>query len=161
MEGHGTSVGLVARIAGFLRDIGIEVETADLGDDTFLPGLTVEGGRLLVDEARLTWPGDLLHEAAHIAVAPPDARPRMTGDVAVEGVDVDRLEKAAVPWSYAAALAIGIAPEVVFHAGGYRGKSEGLLRTFGFGVYPGLNLLVEAGMTTVDAYPRMLRWLRA
>ena len=161
MEGHGTSVGLVARIAEFLRDIGIEVERTAIDDDTFLPGLAVERGRLLVDEARLTWPGDLLHEAAHIAVAPPEARPLMTGDVAVEGVDMDRLEKAAVPWSYAAALAIGIDPAVVFHAGGYRGKSEGLLRTFGFGVYPGLNLLVEAGMTTVDAYPCMLRWLRA
>ena len=160
MEGHGTSVGAVARIAAFLRGIGIEVEPADLGDGKFLPGVAVDRGRLLVDEARLTWPGDLLHEAAHVAVAPPEARPHMTGDVAVEGVDMDRLEKAAIPWSYAAALAIGIDPAIVLHEGGYRGKSEGLLRTFGFGVYPGANLLVDAGMTTPELYPRMLRWLR-
>jgi hypothetical protein len=32
---------------------------------------------------------------------------------------------------------------------------------FSLGVYPGLGLLVEAGMTTAGAYPRMLRWLRA
>jgi hypothetical protein len=160
MEGHGTSVGLVAGIAAFLRGIEIEVQFADLGDDTFLPGIAVERDRLLVDEARLTWPGDLLHEAAHIAVAPPEARPHMTGDVAVEGVDMGLLEKAAIPWSYAAARAIGLDPAVVFHEGGYRGKSEGLLRTYGFGVYPGANLLIDAGMTTKDLYPRMLRWLR-
>lgn len=160
MEGHGSSVGLGERISAFLTGIGIDVEPAELPDDCFLPGIAVERGRLLVDEGRLTWPGDLLHEAAHIAVAPPAARPLMTGDVAVRGLDMELLEKAAVPWSYAAAVAIGIDPAVVFHEGGYRGKSEGLLRTFGFGVYPGLNLLVDAGMTTVDAYPRMLRWLR-
>lgn len=160
MEGHETSVG-AARIAAWLRGIGIEVEPARLGAECFLPGIAVDRGRLLVDEARLTWPGDLLHEAAHIAVAPPAARPRMTGDVAIEGLDMDRLEKAAIPWSYAAALAIGVDPALVFHGGGYRGKSEGLLRTYGFGVYPGANLLVEAGMTTRELYPRMLRWLRA
>jgi hypothetical protein len=148
------------RIAAFLRDVGIRVEPAELGDDCFLPGIAVERGGLLYDEARLTWPGDLLHEAAHLALAPAALRPQMTGDVAVPGLDLDLLEKAAVPWSYAAALAIGIDPAVVFHAGGYRGQSEGLLRTFGFGVYPGLNILVDAGMTTADVYPRMLRWLR-
>ena len=147
-------------IVAFLREIGLTVEPAELGDDCFLPGIAVERGGLRFDEARLTWPGDLLHEAAHLAVAPAALRPSMTGDVAVEGLDLATLEIAAVPWSYAAALAIGIDPAVVFHAGGYRGKSEGLLRTFGFGVYPGLNLLVDAGMTTAEAYPRMLRWLR-
>ncbi|HEV3001466.1 MAG TPA: hypothetical protein VGW75_12065 [Solirubrobacteraceae bacterium] len=151
---------MTGRIVAFLREIGLDVEPADLGDDTFLPGLAVEHGALRYDEARLTYPGDLLHEAAHLAVAPPDARARMTGDVAVPGLDLARLEVAAVPWSYAAALHLGIDPAVVFHAGGYRGKSAGLLRTFAAGVYPGVNLLVEAGMTTAEAYPRMLRWLR-
>ncbi|HEX8084893.1 MAG TPA: hypothetical protein VF529_11445 [Solirubrobacteraceae bacterium] len=151
---------MTARVIAFLREIGIRAEPAELGDETFLPGIAVERGGLLYDEARLTWPGDLLHEAAHIAVAPPDARPLMSGEVAVPGVDMGMLEKAAVAWSYAAALHIGIDPAAVFHEGGYRGKSEGLLRTFGFGVYPGLNLLVDAGLTTVELFPRMARWLR-
>jgi hypothetical protein len=161
MEGHGTSVGVVERIAGWLREVGIVVTPADLGDrECFLPGIAVERGGLLYDEARLTWPGDLLHEAAHLAVAPAEARPHMSGDVAVPGLDMARLEQAAVPWSYAAALDIGIDPALVFHGGGYRGKSEGLLRTFAVGVYPGVPLLVETGLTTADAYPRMLRWVR-
>jgi hypothetical protein len=152
---------VTAAIAGFLVGIGIAVAPADLGDDTFLPGIAVREGGLLVDEPRLDHPGDLLHEAAHVAVAPPAARPRMTGDVAVPGLDMAKLEIAAVPWSYAAALAIGIDPALVFHGAGYRGKSEGLLRTFAVGVYPGVNLLIEAGLTTAADYPRMLRWLRA
>ena len=152
---------MTARIVAFLREIGIEVEEAELGDDCFLPGIAVERGRLLYDESRLTYPGDLLHEAAHVAVAPPEARAEMTGEVSVPGLDMGMLEKAAVPWSYAAALAIGIEPAAVFHSGGYRGKSEGLLRTYGFGVYPGVNLLIDAGMTTKELYPRMQRWLRA
>ena len=149
-----------ARIVAFLREIGLDAEPGDVGDDAFLPGIAVERGGLLYDAERLTWPGDLLHEAAHIAIAPPEARPQMTGGVDVPGLDLATIEKAAVPWSYAAALHIGIDPALVFHAGGYRGKSEGLLRTFGFGVYPGLPLLVESGLTTPAGYPRMLRWVR-
>lgn len=150
-----------ARIVEFLRGIGISVQEADLGDaEPFLPGIALRQGVLVFDPERLTWPGDLLHEAAHIAIAPPEARGQMGDDVAAPGLDMDAIEKAAVPWSYAAALHIGIDPALVFHAGGYRGKSEGLLRTFGFGVYPGVNLLVDAGMTTAQDYPRMRHWLR-
>ncbi|MCW2498759.1 MAG: hypothetical protein JWN87_435 [Frankiales bacterium] len=36
------------------------------------------------------------------------------------------MQTAVIPWSFATALAIGIDPAVVFHMGGYRGKSEGL-----------------------------------
>ena len=151
---------MTARIVGFLREIGIRVDPAALGGETFLPGIAVERGGLLYDEQRLTWPGDLLHEAAHIAIAPPEARPLMTGAVDVPGVDVATIEKAALPWSYAAALHIGIDPAVVFHGGGYRGRSEDLLRTFALGVYPGANILADAGMTTAELFPRMLRWLR-
>jgi hypothetical protein len=126
-------------------------------------------GVLRYDAEALAYPGDLLHEAGHIAVAPPEARPQMTGDVAVPGLDMDQLEKAAIPWSYAAALAIGIDPAVVFHEGGYRGKGQGLLATYGYGVYPGAHLLEAAGMTAtgeraqalgVPPYPHMLHWLR-
>ena len=159
-----------AAITEFLRGIGIRVESPQLSpEDCFLPGIQVERGGLLVDEAQLEWPGDLLHEAGHIAVAPPGFRDQMTGGVDVPGLDMHALEFAAVPWSYAAALAIGIDPAIVFHEGGYHGHSPGLLRTFALGVPPGLRYLQEAGMAVsaqqakelgVDPYPHMLRWLR-
>ena len=83
---------------------------------------------------------------------------------------MDRLEHAAVAWSYAAAREIGIDPALVFHEAGYRGKGRGLLQTYSFGVYPGANLLEEAGMTAtgpraaalgVDPYPHMIEWVRS
>src|SRR5687768_15343073 len=54
-------------IAQFLTGIGIEVVPAELDDDCLLPGIQVDRGRLLVDESRLAFPGDLLHEAGHLA----------------------------------------------------------------------------------------------
>lgn len=158
------------RIVAFLRSIGVDVLEASLaGRETFLPGLLLDGGRLLVDESLLAWPGDLLHEGGHIAVAPPELRARLGGALEVPGLDMEELEHMAIPWSYAAALAIGLEPAEVFHAGGYRGRSEGLLRTFGYGVYPGAHLLEACGMTAtgsraaelgVPPFPHMLRWLR-
>ena len=156
-------------IVRFLRHVGIAVEPAELGDDCFLPGIALDRGRLLFDESRLTYPGDLLHEAGHVAVAPGSARPSLTGAIAVPGLDPGELERAAMPWSYAAALAVGIDPALVFHEGGYHGHAAGLLRTFAAGVPPGVHLLEAAGMTAtgpraaalgVPPYPHMLRWLR-
>jgi hypothetical protein len=104
-----------------------------------------------------------------VAVAPPEARPLFTGAADVPGLDMGRLEHAAVAWSYAAALAAGVDPAAVFHEGGYRGRGPGILATFAVGVYPGANLLEEARMTAtgpraealgVAPYPHMIRWLR-
>jgi hypothetical protein len=58
---------------------------------------------------------------------------------------------------------------VLFHDGGYRGRSAGLITTYGYGVYPGAFGLAQAGMTLAGAdaslagvrpYPAMTRWLR-
>jgi hypothetical protein len=156
-------------IVDFLRGIGIEVERTELGDGTFLPGLELRAGRLLYDEAKLLYPGDLLHEAGHIAVAPPSLRPLLSGSVDLPGVDMGELEIAAILWSYAAVREIGLDPAIVFHDAGYRGKSTGLLRTFTIGVYPGVTYLQEAGMAYgprqaqdlgVPPFPHMVSWLR-
>jgi hypothetical protein len=120
----------------------------------------LDHGGLLYDKSLLTYPGDLLHEAGHIAAAPAEARASMSGAIDVPGIDTSTLEWAAIPWSYAAAVAAGIDPALVFHEGGYGGRSAGLLRNFALGVPIGLHLLVDAGMTTTEIYPRMLRWLR-
>jgi hypothetical protein len=157
-------------IADFLRSIGLDVRTADLShEECFLPGIRLDRGAVLYDEAALAWPGDLLHEAGHVAVAPPETRSLFTGAADVPGLDMGVLEHAAVAWSYAAALAVGIDPALVFHEGGYRGRGPDILRTFGLGVYPGANLLADAGMAAtpgraealgVAPYPHMISWLR-
>jgi hypothetical protein len=93
----------------------------------------------------------------------------MSGAIDVPGLDSSNLEWAAIPWSYAAALALGIDPALVFHAGGYRGHARGLLGNFAAGVPIGVHLLEDAGMTAtgpraealgVPPYPHMISWLR-
>ena len=162
-------MGLLEEISGWLDGVGIPVTSRVLGEDTFLPGLTVSAGRLVVDPERLTWPGDLLHEAGHIAVAAPDVRSLLGGSMDLPGVDMAQLEWGAIAWSYAAALDIGIDPAEVFHGGGYRGHSPGLLRTFAFGAPIGVHVLEAAELAAgprlaaelgVEPYPHMLRWVR-
>lgn len=153
------------RIAGFLEEIGVEVHACDLPDACFLPGVRVERGRLRVDEARLLHPGDLLHEAGHLAVMTAADRAERQGDV---GADLGE-EIGAVAWSYAAAVHLGIDPAVVFHPEGYRGASGGFLDNFRHRRYVGVPLLQWMELTLdeknarergLPAYPHMLKWLR-
>lgn len=71
----------------------------------------MQQGPLIVDEAQLEYPGDLLHEAGHLAVLLPAERALCDGDV---GPDAGA-EMAAMGWSYAAALAAEIDPKIVLH----------------------------------------------
>lgn len=160
---------LISRIAGFLTEAGIEVMPAQLEQDCFLPGILVLNGKLLVDETKLIYPGDLLHEAGHLAVAPGDVRHSLSGEVMIPGADMDAVEAQATAWAYAATIHLGLDARVLFHDGGYRGQSEGLIFTYGAGVYPGAYGLQELGMTAgremagrfgVAAYPHMLKWMR-
>jgi hypothetical protein len=112
---------ITSLIAGFLTAIGLEITPAVLSDDTFLPGLTIDRGTLLIDESKLAYPGDLLHEAGHIAVTAPDKRGQLGKNA---GYDAGH-EMAAIAWSYAAALHIGIDLTIVFHPDGYRGQLPG------------------------------------
>jgi hypothetical protein len=160
---------LTNKIADFLNEIGIAVIPAKLSAQTFLPGILVSGGKLLVDEEKLTFPGDLLHEAGHLAVAPADLRASLTEEVVLPGVNLDILEAQAITWSYAACLNLGIDPRIVFHEGGYKGRSESLLFNFSLGVHIGLNGLEESGMAFSERkarelgaapFPEMQKWLR-
>ena len=99
---------LTERLAGFVRGVGIDAVAAELPEPTFLPGLDVRFGVVLIDEARLSYPGDILHEAGHVAVSGPAERkqPKLAptlGD-----------EIAAIAWSYAAVCYLGIDPAIVF-----------------------------------------------
>jgi len=150
-------------LAAFARGIGIDVRAASLPEPTFLPGIDIRGGTVLVDESRLLYPGDILHEAGHIAVTDPAER----GRPKLSPSDGD--EMAALAWSYAAARHLEIDPAVVFHADGYRGGGANLVENFTSGRYIGVPLLQLYGMTVeprhaavrgVEPFPHMLRWSR-
>ena len=157
------------RVVGFLIRIGIPVRAGVVGDDSFLPAGRIESGGLVYDPSRLRWPSDLLHEAGHIAVTPPALRAALDG--ALDDSDTSPFggEVEAIAWSWAAAMHLGLRPEALFHADGYKGQSAGLLMSFSLGICPGAFGLAQIGMTSVgDAartagaapYPAMSCWLR-
>ena len=154
---------VIRDILAFLERIGIPVVRETISGDTFVPAMTIRDGALVVDLARLTHPGDLLHEAGHIAVTDPAQRPALSA-VSSDGGE----EMAAIAWSYAAALEIGIDLRIVFHDDGYKGGGAHLAEQFGAGNYLALPLLQWFGMTLeparaaegVAVYPQMQRWLR-
>ena len=156
---------VLTRIVAFLREIGFTVRSAELRGDTFLPGVRVDCGELLVDEAKLVGCGDLLHEAGHLAVLRAEERNVAGPDM---GKD-DGAEMGAMAWSYAAAVHLHLDAAVVFHAHGYRGNSESLIENFQAGRYLGVPYLQWVGLTAERKrakelggapYPHMLRWVR-
>ena len=154
---------LTEKLADFVRGVGIEVRTGTLPDKTLLPGLDIQYGAIVVDEDKLAYPGDLLHEAGHIAVAEPAERVQPTlsptpGD-----------EMATLAWSWAALRHLELDPAVVFHPHGYKGGAASLIDTFSTGGSLGVPLLQYYGLTVeaknaaargVPPFPHMLRWLR-
>lgn len=152
---------VVRGIVAFLRGIGLEVEFGAIPSGDFLPGIQMISSGLRIDLGALLYPGDLLHEAGHLAVMTPSQRiseSLITSDAAEE--------MGALAWSYAAALRVGIDPQIVFHEHGYRGQASQLLHDFAHGKAVGLPYLWWIGMTTQpqpgepSIYPRMLHWLR-
>jgi hypothetical protein len=152
-------------ILDWLQKIGLSVRLAPLGKDTFLPGVTLEPGGLVVDPERLLYPGDILHEAGHLATMLPEHR-ACTGSNA--GSDMGD-EIAAQTWSYAAAIHLELPPEIVFHSAGYKGSAQTLLQIYRDGNV-GVPLLQWMGLTldtkqaaamSIAPYPHMIRWLRA
>ena len=153
------------RIVTFLRQIGIGVRHGAVPDDSFLPGILVDGDSLIVDEAKLKYPGDLLHEAGHLAVAPSAQRKRLFNDVSKNAGD----ELAALAWSWAALKHLDLAPEIVFHPNGYKGESAWLIDLFSSGGQMGVPLLQWMGLTAephkaaelgMEPFPKMAKWLR-
>ncbi len=151
---------LMAKIRAFLTKIGISIQEVAISEDTFLPGILIDKGGLHVDVERLLYPGDILHEAGHIAVTPAAERPLLGGNVTAGNPQKEGDELAVLLWTYAACRQIGVAPSVVFHPAGYKGQSDWLIDNFDQGQFMGLPLLVWMGFTTADDFPVMQRWLR-
>ncbi len=156
---------VTAQIIAFVRSIGLPAELGEVADDAFLPGISIAHGGLRIDPARLRFPGDLLHEAGHLAMLPAAERSPVDGRLPVEGGQ----EMGAIAWSYAAALHLGLDAAVVFHDAGYKGDGASLRENFRQGHYLGVPYLQWIGLSWEAnqavargqrAYPQMVRWLR-
>ena len=139
-----------------------------INEPGFLPGLLLENGVLIVDTEKLLYPGDMLHEAGHLATMPPEVRETTSGNLP----DTEKNrggELMALAWSYAACIHLGLDPSVVFHADGYRGGSQSIIENFTEGRYIGVFGLEWRGMAydkkrakefNARPYPHMISWVK-
>ncbi len=161
------------RIADFLVSKEIEVQAGAINEDSFLPGILIKEGMLIVDEEKLKYPGDLLHEAGHLAVMTEEDRKAKTGNIGE--ADAEEQSKAmgeeimAIAWSYAACVEMGLSHEVVFHEGGYKGASDWYVEQYASGSAIGLPALQWIGLCydhknakekNSKPYPHMIKWKR-
>lgn len=162
---------LVAKMIRFIESIGIPVVLDTITEPGFVPGILVDRGRIIVDIENLLYPGDLLHEAGHIAVALPENREKMHGDVGkmMERDQALGEEMMAIAWSYAACVHLEIDPAVVFHSGGYKGSSNWHIEQFSSGNLLYVPLLQWAGLCYdkqaagekgLNPFPQMIKWMR-
>lgn len=159
---------LITQMVDFLRSNDIGVKFTSLPEDTFLPGLYIDHGQLLIDVSRLTYVGDILHEGGHIALMNPEQRTVLAGSLTGQE-HAEASEMAVIAWTYAACLHLDIDPAVVFHDG-YKSGGQHTLDNFRAGRYFGVPILQLLGMTnqvkgasddTESVYPNMKFWLRA
>lgn len=149
-------------ILGFLEGLRIPVSVAE-ETDSVPADMTISKGTIVIDRAQPVYPGDLLHEAGHWAVADPQTRASM------ERMNDDPgQEMAAIAWSAAATVPCQIGLDVLFHDASYNGDAPNLRMNFSQGSYIGVPMLAMWDMTAephratpeMPAYPIMTRWLR-
>ncbi len=159
----------VHTIIEFLQSIGIPITFAPCDEGIVLPGIKIDRGSLIIDMETLLYPGDILHEAGHIAVVPPDERLAMEGTIDPKRDMELSGELMAIPWSYAACIHLGLDPSIVFHDNGYKGGGQYLIENFQNGRYIGVPMLQYIGLCYEPRktkhhgepeFPMMLKWLR-
>lgn len=165
---HSAADSALEKCISFLNSIGIKTVDGKLPDDTFLPGLSIEGDCIVIDRQALKYPGDILHEAAHIAVVPAAERPGLNAASIGTRPNREAEEMMAIAWSYAACIHLGLDPYFVFHDNGYKGGGSYIADNFAEKRYFGLPMLQWKGMTldednaakqNLPAYPQMLKWV--
>jgi hypothetical protein len=158
-------------IVAFLSEVGLSVEHGATPDDAFLPGVILRDGGIVYTPEKLFTPGDLLHEAGHLAVVPAAHRHRIGADAdaaiaailgeadaaggrtpVLDGLDGLGAELQAIAWSYAACVRLGLPLEIVFVPGAYGTDPNAgvhpmtIAQQIALGFFPGVHRLVQAGM---------------
>jgi hypothetical protein len=163
------------RILAFVDGLGLKAEIGAVPADAFLGGVRIDAGALVVQPENLLTPGDILHEAGHLAVIPARHRAAvhddvdacvagilagcsendLAGDPALAGLTNMGGEWQAIAWSYAACVHLDLPLETVFCPGAYGVGPEqspmAMAQQCAWGFFPGIHRLVQTGMT---AHPR-------
>lgn len=157
------------RMMLFLEKIGIKIIEKKLDSTTFLSGLDLGSNCIYVDFEKLKYPGDLLHEAGHLAVTEGENRKKIGTNTISKEWPTQGEEIAAILWSYAALIHLKLDPTFVFHPDGYKGNSEWFITNFTDKNYIGLPFLEWTGMALSknraleegkEAFPAMQKWIR-
>ncbi|MBU0912067.1 MAG: hypothetical protein KKF22_05970 [Gammaproteobacteria bacterium] len=153
----------LTQLTAFFQQIELPYQLTSLSGTSFLPGLRIQNGCLLIDPDKLSYLGDCLHEAGHIAVTTSAKRAELQADVRQSGHGPAE-EMAAIAWSWAALQYLKLPPEFLFHSDGYKGGSDAYIAAFTTGKGFGHPLLSWYGMCetadTTNGYPQMKLWLR-
>jgi hypothetical protein len=158
----------VRKVLQFLEEIGLDVIEKQI-EPSFLPGLELGPNCIYIDYDKLLYPGDLLHEAGHLAVTTSEERKlvgtcQISPDWPTQGDEI-----AAILWSYAAVHHLQLPLEFVFHPNGYKNASDWFISNFNKGNYMGLPLLEWMGLCLGNEraekeqkspFPVMQKWLR-
>lgn len=157
---------LIMLLVNFLQEIGLTVNFATEEEPGFLPGIHIKNGGLSIDPNQVLYPGDILHEAGHLATLPYPIRCELDGKL--PDTDMHRgAELMTLAWSYAAALHLKIPANIVFHEHGYKGGSQNLIDNFKQDRVIGLPMLQYYGMSYdeqnakrlgVKPFPHMVSW---
>lgn len=160
--------GTLETCIAFINSIGIKTTKEKLPPGSFLPGLTIRAGTIIIDMEALKFPGDILHEAGHIAIVPAAERAMLDEVTISKRQNRDAEEMMAIAWSYAACMHLGLDPYFVFHDDGYKGGGSYIADNFKEKKYFGLPMLQWKGMAAdeknaavlgVLPYPNMMKWL--
>ena len=150
-----------------MKEIGLVYNLEKIEEASLLPGLQLRNGELIIDIQKLLYPGDILHEAGHLACMPYEIRKTMSGDL--EDIDLHRGgEMMAIAWSYAASRYIDLDPAIVFHEYGYRNGSQNIIdnfnndHTFGVPMLQWCEMCYDiktAALLNAKPYPEMISWI--
>lgn len=159
----------IIKVINFLDKIGIRIIEQKSNETCFLSGLSIGPNVIYIDYERLLHPGDLLHEAGHLAVTVSEERMLIGTDKMPKEWPTQGDEIAAMLWSYAALVYLELPIEYVFHSDGYKGQSAWLIDNYTSYNYMGLPLLEWMGLTYskekaeimgVLPFPNMIQWIR-
>ncbi len=158
----------IEKCISFFDEIGIETRFEKLDESCFLPGLSIKDGVIIIDREALKYPGDILHEAGHVAVVPAAERSVLSAS-AIENRPMRAAEEMmAIAWSYAVCRHLDLDPYFVFHDEGYKGGGNYIADRFNDKQYFGLPMLQWKGMAAdekkavelgVRPYPFMIKWV--